>query len=94
MVATAFLSWWKQAVAKVFFGVFDRPGRAQRAVFDHIAQGDTKLAAVAEVAFNRLGEVTLRQDYFLDAVAGQTADDMLQEGPVEHRHHRLGRVDG
>ena len=84
----------KERFVQQFFGVFHRAGGAQRRIFDEIRKDKLHLGAVAEVALDGLGQVAHSQDDILYAVTLEVTEQVLQEGPVQHRHHRLGDVAG
>ncbi len=67
-------------------------GRAEGSVLDRIDQLDAELGAVAEVAFDLVGEIIKRDDDFVDTIALQQLDRVLHARLIANRHQRLGAI--
>ena len=84
----------EKGAVKVLLSVLDSSRGSQGHFLVGVNDPDAESAAVAQVVFDGLGEMPLRQDNILDAILPQMGDDMLHEGNIYHRHESLGGVDG
>ncbi len=67
-------------------------GGAEGHVFDHVVEGEAELVAVAKVAFHFIREVVQGGEGLGDALVAEEVDDVVHDGPVGDRRHRLGQV--
>ena len=74
--------------------IFDGACGPERRIFDDVRHVDAEIAAVAEVAFDLVGEVVERRDDLGDAVTAEQIDDMLHHRLVGHRRERFRTARG
>ena len=83
-----------EALGQLLHGVAHRPGRAERRLLGGVRHADPELAAVAEVAADRVGQERDGDDDFGDAVPPQERHDVFHHRPADEGQHRLGQVRG
>jgi hypothetical protein len=71
--------------------VLDRAAGAERRLLHGVADALAEAGAVAEDGAHPVGLVGDREDDVLHAHLAQQVELVAQEGPVHHRHHRLGQ---
>ena len=82
----------QERVVEVLACIAHAASGAQRHGLVGIADGDTELAAVAEVGLDVIGQERNRDHDLVEAVPGEQIDDVLHHRPVGDRQHRLGGV--
>src|SRR5205807_4102574 len=75
--------------AEVVAHVPDAPRRAEQLLLVGIGKPHPPLRAVAEAAFDLLGEIVQVADHVVEPVARQQADDVLHDRRPDHGHERL-----
>ena len=75
----------KRVVFEILFRFFDAACCSKRRVFHRVDEIDAKLRAVAEVAFDFVGEIIECHDNIRDAVALQQLNRVLHTGLVPSR---------
>jgi hypothetical protein len=83
-----------EGVVELGGGVADGAGRPEGCLLGGVAHRHTELGAVPEVVADVAGEEGHRDDDVVEAVERQPPHDVLHQGPVGHRHHRLRLVGG
>ncbi len=70
----------------------DRARRAERRLFDRVADLHSQRLPFAEVTANRLRQEGNRDDHLVHTVLAQQLEDVLHARLADDRHHRLGLV--
>ena len=71
----------------------DGAARAERRLLDLVADANAEGAAVAEDRLDALGPIGHREDHLAHSGTNQEVELVAQEGPVDDRHHGLGRAE-